>query len=219
MRIRNALLLFAIVLVAVGAQAEVPADLRKLAGEIEQFPQTKGKESESRRLAKFFDLYWAATMREAPDFATYIGYPGVGDRLPDFTEEAEAFSNRLLRLELAALSSIDRSGLTASEQLHCELLHRQLKAGADGEQFEGSGTQLVTRMNNRITAGLELLTYMPAVTLADYEDMLARLRGFPVMVDQGIRRLDQGLKLGITPPKVTSGASPRTCSASFPMTR
>lgn len=201
---RKALLVFAILLTARGMHAEIPADVRELASRIEKFPLTKGQETESRRLAQFFDLYWAAAMREAPDFATYIGYPGVGDRLPDLSEEAEEFGRRLVRLQMTALSSIDASRLTEAEQLDYELLRRQFRMAIESDRFRGPG-MLVTQMNNRITAGLGLLAYMPAATVADYEDMLARLRGFPRMVDDGLKRLDDGLKLGITPPRVTLG--------------
>ena len=201
---KKTLLLFAIV-AAVRVHAEIPADLRQLAAEIEKFPLTKGQETESRRLAKFFDLYWTVSMRAAPDYATYIGYPGVGDRLPDLSDEAVAFGRRLLQLEIAALASVDESPLTEMERLHSELLRQQFQEAVEGQRFPGLGKMLVTHMNNRITAGLGLLGYMPAETVADYEDMLARLRGFPRMVDQGIARLEQGLKLGVTPPRVTLG--------------
>jgi hypothetical protein len=75
---KRALLLLAIGAVTLSVHAEVPADLRQLAGQIETFPLTIEKETESKRLAKFFEMYWAAGMREAPNFATYIGYPGLG---------------------------------------------------------------------------------------------------------------------------------------------
>jgi uncharacterized protein (DUF885 family) len=202
---KKSLLLFAIVAATRSLHAEVPADLRQLVSQIETFPLTKGEETESRRLARFFEMYWAAGMREAPAFATYIGYPGLGDRLPDFSDEREELSRRLVHLELAALSSIDESRLTAAEQLNYELARRQFNLGIEGERFRGLGTLLVTHMGNGITDGLSLLGYMPSVKVADYEDMLARLRGFPRMVDQGITRLDQGLKLGFTPPRVTLG--------------
>lgn len=201
---KQAPLLFAMI-AATAMHAEIPADLRDLATQIEKFPLTKGKEPESKRLAKFFELYWDASMRQSPDYATYIGYPGVGDRLPDWTDEAQEFGRRLEKLEIAALSSIGASALGEAERLDYELLRRQFAMSQDSERFRGQGTQLVTRMNNRITAMLGLLGYMPAVTVRDYEDMLARLRGFPRMVEQGIARLDEGLKLGITPPRVTLG--------------
>jgi uncharacterized protein (DUF885 family) len=44
---------------------------------------------------------------------------------------------------------------------------------------------------------------MPAMTVPHYEDLLARLRGVPTLVDQTITLMEQGLQAGITPPGVT----------------
>ena len=44
---------------------------------------------------------------------------------------------------------------------------------------------------------------MPGSNVKDYENVIARLRGFPTVVDQTIALLDRGLKEGITPPRVT----------------
>ena len=202
--------LLAALLLALPARSQVAPDLVELTRQIERFPASKaGSGSESERLAKFFDLYWAATMREAPDFASYIGYVGVEDRLPDYSPEAFAHSRRLLELERAALASIDRSRLTPAEQLSYDLLRRSFEVGLEGEGESSTAEPspgrylLVSRMGNRMTAALGLLYYMPARTVADYENMLARLRGFPRLVEQGIALLEEGAKRGITPPKVT----------------
>ena len=207
---RTAPWLLAALLLALPLRAEIPPDLAELTRQIERFPASKaGSASESERLARFFDLYWAATMREAPDFASYIGYAGVEDRLPDYSPEAFAHSRRLLELERAALASIDRSRLTPAEQLSYDLLRRSFEVGLEGEGESSAGEPspgrylLVSRMNNRLTAALGLLYYMPARTAADYENMLARLRGFPRLVEQGIVLLEEGARRGITPPKVT----------------
>ena len=47
-----------------------------------------------------------------------------------------------------------------------------------------------------------LSSQMPARTEADYEDMLSRLRGTPVLVDQTIALMREGLRRGVTLPKV-----------------
>lgn len=192
--------LLAALLLSLPLRAEISPDLADLAQQIERFPQSSTG-SESERLAKLFDLYWAASMRQAPDFASYVGYPGLEDRLPDLSPEASAHSRRLLRLELAALDSIDRSRLTPGEQLSYDLLRRSFELANEGERFP-SQYHLVDRMGNRLTQALGLLYYMPARTVADYEKMLARLRGFPRLVEQGIARLEEGAKRGITPPRV-----------------
>jgi uncharacterized protein (DUF885 family) len=50
---------------------------------------------------------------------------------------------------------------------------------------------------------VQLLEAMPARTVEDHEDLLARLRGFPSLVDQTIALLAKGLEAGITPTRVT----------------
>src|SRR5438874_1557002 len=109
----------------------IPSDLVDLARQIERFPEQK-EGSDSARLETFFHLYWEARMREAPDLAVYVGYQGLEGRVPDFSSEMLAFERRLVHLELAALTSIDRAHLTASEQLDYDLLRRRLVQGIEG---------------------------------------------------------------------------------------
>jgi uncharacterized protein (DUF885 family) len=195
-------------LAAIPAGAAVAPDLEELARRIERFPATRGEARESERLAELFDLYWAARMRVLPDLAAYIGYPGVDDRLPDLSPEAIALGHRLPRLELAALASIDRSRLTSAEQVSYDLARRRFEIEVEGERFHGldpfyNDYLLVGPMHNRIMAGLGLIAYASAETVEDYERMLARLRAFPRLVEQGIARLEEGARRGITPPRVT----------------
>jgi len=193
---------------ALPAGAAVPPDLAALAKQIEAFPSTRGRQSDGARLARLFDLYWAARMRELPDEATYLGYPGVDDRLPDLSPAGLALLHRLSHVELAALDSIDSARLSPPERLNAEILHRRLVLEIEGERFHSfdpwhDDYQLVDPMNDRIVSALDLLTAMPSRTVADYEAMLARLRAFPAFADQGIERLREGARLGITPPRIT----------------
>ena len=190
---------------AIGAGAP---DLAALARQIEGFPSTRGQGTESARLARFFDLYRDARMHELPDEATYFGYAGVDDRLPDFSLEGLALLHRLSHLELAALDSIDRAGLSPTERLNADILRRRLALEIEGERFHSFDPWhhdylLVDPMNNEITGVLDLPAAMPARTVADYETMLARLRAFPAFAEQGMARLREGARLGITPPRVT----------------
>jgi uncharacterized protein (DUF885 family) len=204
----GALLLAGAVLCGSAASGAVAPDLAALAARIEAFPATRGQGTESARLARLFDLYRDARMRELPDEATYYGYPGVDDRLQDLSPEGLGLLHRLSHLELAALDSIDRAGLSPGERLNAEILRRRLALEIEGERFHSLDPWhhdylLVDSMNNQITGVLDLLTEMPARTVADYEAMLARLRAFPAFAEQGMARLREGARLGITPPRVT----------------
>ena len=181
----------------------VPPDVVELAQKIERFPAQK-EGSDSARLKAFFDLYWTTTMHAAPDYAVDIGYEGVEERLPDFSKETFAFQRRLVHLELAALLSIDRAHLTAAEQLNYDLLQRRFEMSIESDRFAAiDDVLLVDSMNDAVLGALGTIGYMPARKAADYEKMLALLRGFPRFVDQSMVLLDEGLKRGITPPRVT----------------
>ncbi|HVS00621.1 MAG TPA: DUF885 domain-containing protein [Thermoanaerobaculia bacterium] len=134
--------------------------------------------------------------------ATYVGYPGLGDRWPDLSSEGTALNRRITRGELAALSAIDRSRLTAAEQVDYDLFRRTLETQIEGERFHNEYLQIGPLSGIDLDL-LNLLAYMPARTAEDYETMLARLRGFPTAVDQTLARMAQGLAAGITSPRVT----------------
>jgi uncharacterized protein (DUF885 family) len=181
-----------------------PPDLVESARQLEQFAATRGAGTESARLRQFFDLYWTIRMRESPDLATFVGYPGLNDRWPDFSAESIALILRIAREERAALATIDRSRLTAAEQVDYDLARRRLDMQIEGERFNELDDVLAIDQLNGIDVELvELLGAMPARTVLDYETLLARLRGFPTAVDQTLTQLAKGLAAGITPPRVT----------------
>lgn len=159
-------------------------------------------ETESIRLRRFFEEHWATSLRESPEFATYVGHPN--DRWSDRSPESVARAYKTVREDLAALSAIDRSRLTAPEQVDYDLFRRHLERQIEGQRFYAMGSYLVIDQMGGVDLELmQLLDYMPARTVHDYEAMLSRLRGFPKVVDQTVARLAQGLEAGITPPRVT----------------
>ncbi len=199
---RQALVLAAFLLTSPAAAAGPPADLLDAARRLEQFPATSAPASESERLARYFDLYWETRMLAAPELATYLGHPGLDDRLSDQSPETIALLERIARLELAALQSIDRGRLTVAERGHYHLARRRLERGIEGQRFaEIFGALQLDQMNGIGIA--DLLGAMPARTVDDYENRLARMRRFPVQVDQAMAWLAKGLAAGITPPRVT----------------
>jgi uncharacterized protein (DUF885 family) len=187
-------------------------DLLDSARQFEQFPATRGQGTESERLQRFFDLHWLAELRMSPEWATYVGAPGFDDRLTDLSPEAFAFIERILPLEQAALSSIDRGRLTPAEQVSYDLMLRRFTRAGDGQDFPAEYLQ-ITHMSGVHQDLLSLLPAMPARTVQDFENMLARLRAYPAAVEQTMALLDQGLKAGVTPPRVTLKDVPRQVAA------
>ncbi len=191
-----------VLLLSSAASAAPPPDLVESARRIEQFPATRGQGSESERLKRFFDLYWRTRMLANPELATDIGYPGLDDRLGDLSPETIELAKRIARDERAALTSIDRARLTPAEQANYDLALWRVEQGIEGGRFPQE--YLLVNQLGGIQQDLpEVLASMPTRSVRDYENRLARLRQAPRVIDQTLALLAQGLKEGITPPKVT----------------
>jgi uncharacterized protein (DUF885 family) len=159
-------------------------------------------DTESVRLKRFFEEYWATRLRDSPEMATYFGYPN--DRWSDLSLESTARAYETVRERMAALAAIDRSRLTPLEQINYDLFRRRLERTLEGQRFHELGAYLMIDHMNGIDLQLvQLLDYMPARTVEDHEAMLSRLRGFPRVVDQTLALLAKGLEAGITPLRVT----------------
>jgi uncharacterized protein (DUF885 family) len=184
------------------AMSAVAPDLAEYARKFEQFPGTKGQGSESERLQKLFDLTWEFVMHSSPEFATYLGYPGLNGRWSDSSFESIAFGRATNRKMLEALLSVDRTKLKPAEQVNYDLARRRLELQIEGDRFPGEYLA-INPMYGIQQSIPQLLTIMPAGSVKDYEDILSRLRGLPTVIDQTIALLDKGLKEGITPPRVT----------------
>jgi uncharacterized protein (DUF885 family) len=192
----------ALLLAATVARAAVPPDVARYAQIFEKFPATQGQGSESERLKKLFDLSWELQMHASPEYATFLGYPGLNDRWSDLSPESIEFGRRLNRTQETALTSIDRARLTPAEQVNYDLSLHHLEEGIEGEKFHGEYL-LVNQVGGPQQNIPQLLSIMPAAGVEDYENIIARLRGIPTVVDQTIALLDRGLQEGITPPRVT----------------
>ena len=201
---RKLCLLFAVLLLSVAsvASATIAPDLVEYAKKFEQFPATKGQGSESARLQKLFDLTWDYVMHSSPEFATSVGYPGLNDRWSDSSPEAIEFGRATGHKVLRAIDSIDRAQLTPAEQVNFDLARRRMQRSIEGERFHGEYMQ-ISQMGGPQQDIPQLLSFMPAGNVKDYENIIARLKGIPTVLEQTTALLNKGLAEGITPPKVT----------------
>jgi uncharacterized protein (DUF885 family) len=155
---------------------------------------------ESERLHRLFDVSWESRLREVPEFATYIGFPGHNDRWSDDSPAGIERRHDIAREQLKTAQSIDRSRLTAAEQVDLDLFIRRLAGQIEGFRFP-SELMALTQYEGIQQLVPRALATAPASTTRDDEDLLARLNGLPALVDQNIALLERGLAAGVTPPK------------------
>jgi uncharacterized protein (DUF885 family) len=157
--------------------------------------------SDSARLHRLFDLDWEYTNVVFPENATYSGYPGQNDRWTDLSVPAIQRRRADFASELKVISAIDRTRLNSSDQLSYDIFKRGVGEFIEGMRFPGDVLQISQMGGPQSSAST--ISAMPAQTVKDYTDIIARLRALPAVVDQTIALLDSGLKLGVTPPRIT----------------
>lgn len=154
----------------------------------------------SQKLKRFFDEEWKLTMKEYPEYATYVGYPGQNDRLTDSSIAAIERRKKEAVCALKAFKKIPRSGLSLQERVSYDLAIQQSEIGIEGFKFPEEYMPIDQKGGIQIYAA-QLLVAMPTATVKDYENMIKRLEALPVMIDQTQALMREGLKRKVTPVK------------------
>jgi len=157
--------------------------------------------SDSAKLHRLFDLDWEYTNVVYPEYATYTGYPGQNDRWTDLSISAINRRRANLNSELKVVRAINRARLNPPDQLSYDIFKRGFEESIEGTRFPGDLLQVTQRDGPQYSAST--ISAMPAATVKDYTDIIARLRALPAVVDQTIALLDSGVKRGVTPPRIT----------------
>jgi uncharacterized protein (DUF885 family) len=162
----------------------------------------KEKKSDADRLHRLFDFSWEYIMKEAPEFATSVGYPGQNDRWTDVSFEAIARRKEIDKLDLELIKSIDRTKLSPSDMISYDLYRRNAEFSLEGDQFPFELLP-VNQMSGVQQSVAQVISSTSFQTTKDYEDLIARLNGVPALIEQTIGLLQKGLEQKITPPQVT----------------
>ncbi len=157
--------------------------------------------TDSARLHRLFNLDWEYTNVVYPASATFVGYPGQNDRWTDLSVAAIKRRQADFASELKVVGAINRARLNPSDQLSYDIFKRSVEELIEGTRFPGDLLQ-ITQLDGPQTSA-STISAMPAQTVKDYSDIIARLRALPIVVDQTIALLDSGVKLGVTPPRIT----------------
>jgi uncharacterized protein (DUF885 family) len=175
---------------------------------------TSSVQAESaRKFRAYLDEDWKRWMMEYPEMATEVGFPGQNRRWSDDSATGIEERRKHLHESLAALKKISRDALPMEEMLNYDLYRELLETAEEGLRYgddplpfrnvvPGNSWMPLTQMDGIQQGAAAIFANMPRRTVADYEDILARLEGLPKAVDQDLALLQEGLKRGYTPPKL-----------------
>jgi uncharacterized protein (DUF885 family) len=154
----------------------------------------------TRRLHALFAEEWEHAMRESPVWASELGDMRGADRWDDVSLGAIARREAHDKEVLAKLAKIPRAELSGEDAISYDLFRHHYEQAVLGQPFR----LYLLPINQRggIQTADEVADALPFTTEKHYEDWNARLRAFPQYMDQTIELLTEGIRSGITHPKI-----------------
>jgi uncharacterized protein (DUF885 family) len=175
--------------------------------------EIKSDNDRSRRFRVYLEEDWKRWMVEYPELATAAGFPGQNRRWSDDSPVGIEARKKHLHESAAALQGFSRDSLPRAEQLNFDLYSDLLNTAEEGLQYGDDPLPFrnvvphnnwmpISQMSGVQQGAAETISTMPNRSVADYDDILARLEALPTYVEQQQALLQEGLKRGYTPPKL-----------------
>src|SRR5437588_825611 len=153
-----------------------------------------------KALNEFFESEWNYEMEQSPVRASSMGDRRWNDRWGDQSLEAIQKRQEHARDALARLKKLDRTQLAPADQLNYDLFQKDLEMDIEGFKFRS----YLMPINQRggIQTLDELADRLRFETVKDFEDWIARLRAFPVLMEQDIALMREGARAKVMWPKI-----------------
>ena len=139
-------------------------------------------------------------MKEYPTWSSETGDMRWADRWTDESLAAQARREAYDRDLLARVDRIPRAALSNEDVLSYDLFRYDLAVGVEEQPFRLNLMPVTQR------SGIQQLDdtadALPFERPKDFENWNARLRAFPVLMDQIIALLEEGIRTGMTHPKI-----------------
>ena len=155
----------------------------------------------STQLFALFEEVWNFRLEEDPLFATAAGYHQFDDKLPSIGVQNEERRANFSREVLQRLARIDPQTLNARDQVNYEIFRRLQEQRVAAFEHETYWIPFNVDSGFHISFA-RLPRRVPLATVQDYENYVARLRGFSAYVDQHIDLLREAYQKSITLPRI-----------------
>ncbi len=156
----------------------------------------------STALHALFDEEWNWRLEQSPELRTAVGIHDRDDQLADTSLAAQTRRIGESHAFLERLRAIDRAKLSAEDQINYDIFESQLFER--DESFRFGEHYLTLNADSGFHTGLPQMSQgMPAQSARDFDNYIARMRAVPRIFDEQIAIMREGLRKGMTPPRVT----------------
>jgi prolyl oligopeptidase len=190
---------FAIVAIFAGFAVQMPVTEAEQVKE-ERFP-ARGVGASEESLYSTFQSYWEWKLATQPELATRVGRTEFNDKWRDLSKSARDKARERRKQFLQEMIYINSGNLTPADRLSANILIWEIRNAIEMEPYSNlvGGVSQQGGFHGDIFSTID---QMPARTLRDYENMIARLNALPVLVDQYIALLREQINARVTQPQV-----------------
>jgi len=152
-------------------------------------------------LQDIFDEAWSFRLNENPLFATGVGIYDTNDRLPLVTEKDIQRRGEYWQDVLKQLDSIDLDRLNEKNRINYKIFHRIVQDRLADIKFKAYLIPLNADSGFHIALA-RLPNNVPLKSVTDYENYISRLNSIPDYIAQHIELMREGIRIGMTIPKI-----------------
>ena len=159
------------------------------------FSNVFAQNNTTKRLYDFFDAQWQLTLANSPTFASYLGDKRYNNRWNDMSIAAIKNRNTSRVEALSRFKQINRAELSDKDKLNYDLFQKELESAIDN--FNTRLYLLPINQRGGIQTADELAEFIQFQTVKDYEDWIARLNAFPLLMEQTLALIKEGKANGM----------------------
>lgn len=167
-----------------------------LAGTSGLFAQARNAE-----LHKVFADYYEDVLRRSPESATFVGRHEYDAKWTDYSPKTIAENLARLRDYRARLAKFQPSQLNEADRVSLEILTRELARSEEGFELN-TYYFTVSQMRGPHLTIPSVIAMMPATNVAQYENILARIRGLATLGAQFSELARTAVSKGLVQPKL-----------------
>ena len=150
-----------------------------------------------------FEEFYKTIMQQSPEFATFFGYEGLDHLWTDLSHASEQRNHQQIKKIDKLFHSIHPQNLSESDLLNYKVLKWILRDFDKKINPFPHSHLCLDHMHGFHLMFEEVLAIMPKETSANYNNLYARLEGIPAAIEQRIRLLKEGIKIGVVAPRIT----------------
>ena len=161
-------------------------------------------QDKASQLNALYEQYWEESLKLNPLRATFQGDPRYNDQLPNFlSAEFREQSLRFTRDWLQKIEAVGAEGLTGQDLLSYQIFVRDARNEIEGSHFP-DWMQPINQFYNIASTVVQLGSgtgAQPFKTVQDYDNWQRRASRFPVLFDQAIANMREGIEAGVVQPR------------------